>query len=78
MNEDYRHMVKGTLEYEHYLDEAYYCGWIVTPSMWTLLKRHTCRHDFNLWCTNQGVPDCRQIRYRFCNKCGLEQEIKDE
>ena len=73
MNEDSRHMVKGTLEYERYLDNAYYCGWIVSPSIWTLLKRHICRHDFTLWCTNQGVSDCMQIRYRFCNKCGLEQ-----
>ena len=78
MNEDYRYMIKGTLEFEQCLDEAYYCGWIAEPSMWTLLKRHICRHDFGLWCTNQGVPDCRQIRYRFCNKCGLEQEEADE
>ena len=78
MNEDYRYMIKGTLEFEQYLDNAYYCGWIAEPSMWTLLKRHTCRHDFTLWCTNQGVPDCRRIRYRFCNKCGLEQEGTDE
>lgn len=68
-----RHQILGTIEHEQFLDEAYYCGWISSPSMWEILKQKVCQHDYTIWCTNKGVPDCRKLRYRFCNKCCLEQ-----
>lgn len=73
-DKDYpRHLIRGTVEYERYISDGFYCGWFVSPPLLDIFKRKICRHEFTLWCTNLGVENTRLVEYRYCNKCGREE-----
>ena len=69
-----RHLIRGTLEHEQYINDSYKYGWISRTNTLELLKQKLCKHHFSLWCTNQGIQDTRTIKYRMCFKCGLQEE----
>lgn len=73
--EDYpRHLIFGTLEHARFEQEGWVCGWFATPSLLERVKRAVCRHDYTLWCTNQGVRDVFPTQIRHCKKCGKQEE----
>lgn len=77
MSEYTRYLILGTIERERYLNDAYRYGWISQPSLLDVLKQKLCRHDFTLWCTNQGVEDVRSAKCRQCKKCGYYEEVAE-
>lgn len=74
MEEYPRHLIRGTLEHQRFLDDCYYNGWVVPQSLLSRIKEALCKHEFSLWCTTSGIEDCREIHYRQCKKCGYEEE----
>lgn len=74
MKKEYpRYLILGALEHEQFITDSYYCGWVASPSIIQTVKQKICRHEFSLWCTNQGVPDVKPTQVRYCKKCGKEE-----
>lgn len=75
MEEYPRYLIFGTLENQQFEQDGWECGWFSTPTFFQQIKRKLCKHDFTLWCTNQGIRDVTPMKIRDCKKCGEREEV---